>query len=132
MSVFGRGSDTGPCPCGSGDGYAACCGRLHRGEAVAETAEQLMRSRYAAFVVRDAGHLVRTWHPRTRPDALELGDDDPDWLGLTILRTSGGGASDDSGEVEFRAAYRGGALHERSRFVRRGGRWVYLDGTVLD
>ena len=30
------------CPCGSGKGYLACCGRLHTG-GVAETAEAVMR-----------------------------------------------------------------------------------------
>ena len=36
------------------------------------------------------------------------------------------------GEVEFRAHFRRDGepdvLHERSRFVREGGRWFYLDG----
>ena len=31
-----------------------------------------MRSRYTAFVLRDADHLWRTWHPRTRP--AQVGD----------------------------------------------------------
>ena len=35
---------------------------------------------------------------------------------------------DDTGEVEFTASYAGGEMHERSRFERRGGRWVYVDG----
>ena len=38
------------CPCGLGDDYASCCGRLHAG-APAPTAESLMRSRYSAFGV---------------------------------------------------------------------------------
>ena len=65
----------GNCPCLSGEQYADCCGRFHAGEAEAPTAEQLMRSRYSAFVVLDAGYLLRTWHPETRPASLEL---DPD------------------------------------------------------
>jgi uncharacterized protein YchJ len=44
------------CPCGLGDDYASCCGRLHAG-AHAPTAESLMRSRYSAFAVGDAGCL---------------------------------------------------------------------------
>ena len=40
-----------PCPCGSGTTYDACCGRLHRGAEQAATPEELMRSRYAAYVV---------------------------------------------------------------------------------
>jgi SEC-C motif-containing protein len=53
------------------------------------------------------------------------------WTGLEVLATDRGGPEDDEGTVEFRAGYRtpsgGGALHEVSRFVRRGGRWVYVD-----
>ena len=47
------------CPCGLGDDYDACCGRLHAG-APAPTAEALMRARYSAFAVGDAGYLLRT------------------------------------------------------------------------
>ena len=42
------------CPCGLGDDYESCCGRFHAG-APAPTAEALMRSRYSAFAVGDAG-----------------------------------------------------------------------------
>jgi uncharacterized protein YchJ len=57
------------CPCGLGEDYASCCGRLHTG-APAPTAESLMRSRYSAFAVADAGYLLRTWHPSRRPRTL--------------------------------------------------------------
>ena len=59
------------CPCGLGDDYASCCGRLHAG-APALTAESLMRSRYSAFAVGDAGYLRRTCHPSGRPRTLSL------------------------------------------------------------
>ncbi|HAU19042.1 MAG TPA: hypothetical protein DCS72_11975, partial [Marinobacter adhaerens] len=39
------------CPCGSGKSYSECCQPLHHGEA-ASTPEALMRSRYAAFVLK--------------------------------------------------------------------------------
>ena len=113
------------CPCGSGVRYDACCGRLHRGEAEAQTAEELMRSRYAAYAVGALDHVFRTWHPRTRPPELAP-DPALTWTGLTVL-----GAGEDW--VEFEAAFerdgRPGRLHERSRFERRRGRWVYVDGT---
>ncbi|MGZ4467890.1 MAG: YchJ family protein [Nocardioidaceae bacterium] len=121
------------CPCGSGTAYGGCCGPLHDGGA-APTAEALMRSRYSAFAIGHVDHLFRTWHPRTRPADLS---DTPDvtWEGLEVLRTTAGGAADDTGTVEFRARFRGrdGAphlLHETSRFERRAGRWVYVDGDV--
>lgn len=102
------------------------------------TAEELMRSRFAAFVRADASWLRRTWHPSTRPDAdaLDL-TDNPAWRGLQIVDTVAGGPGDDTGIVEFRATYRApgggvGVLHERSRFVREGGRWFYVDGDVIE
>lgn len=112
------------CPCGGGT-YAACCGPLHLGERRAETAEELMRSRYAAFVLGRDDYLTVTWHPRTRPVELEL----PDrvWTGLEILDVVDGGASDNDGIVEFVARYEGGEQRERSTFTRRAGRWVYVE-----
>jgi SEC-C motif-containing protein len=118
------------CPCGSGRLYDGCCGLLHRGQESARTARELMRSRYSAYVVGDADYVLRTWHPRTRPDGLDLGRA-PKWQGLTLISSSDGREGDGSGEVEFRADFRGGSLHERSRFVRRAGRWVYVDGDDL-
>lgn len=82
-----------------------------------------MRSRYAAYAVGDLDHVFRTWHPRTRPAELEP-DPTLTWTGLAVL-----GAGEDW--VEFVASYeRGGSpgqRHERSRFERRAGRWLYLD-----
>ncbi|MGW0498429.1 YchJ family protein [Streptomyces sp. NPDC003007] len=115
------------CPCGLPQDYEACCGRYHSGAAAAPTAQALMRSRYCAFVKGDAGYLLRTWHPRTRPGTLEL-DPGTRWTGLEILGTTDGSAFHSTGGVEFRASYRGGSLHERSRFERVDGAWVYVDG----
>ncbi|MEL1263415.1 YchJ family protein [Pseudoxanthomonas putridarboris] len=121
------------CPCGTGRAYAACCGRYHAGEA-APDAEALMRSRYSAFVLRDAAYLRASWHPDTRPAELGV-EDGPDahtvWLDLSVKRHRVTGP--DAAEVEFVARYRVGGgsavrLHERSRFVRIEGRWYYLDG----
>jgi SEC-C motif-containing protein len=93
-----------------------------------------MRSRYSAFVVGYAAYLLATWHPDTRPAALDL-DGDVRWTGLDVLTTSGGSLLAAEGTVEFRAHYvRGraaGAQHENSRFLREGGRWRYLDGVTL-
>lgn len=126
------GATTGPCPCGSGEPYAACCRPLHEGRP-ALTAEQLMRSRYAAYAVGDLDHVFRTWHPRTRPSDLEPSPGLV-WRGLEIVRVADGGPDDTAGLVEFRARFGSpegdGVLHETSRFERRGGRWVYVDGDV--
>jgi SEC-C motif-containing protein len=121
------------CPCLSGLTYDACCGRLHDGIAVAQTAEQLMRSRFSAFAVSDAAYLLQTWHPSTRPATLEL-DADRRWYRLDIVATREGGPFDRTGVVEFEAYHRGaggaGTQREISRFVREDGRWLYLDGVA--
>lgn len=122
-----------PCPCGSGRGYGDCCGPFLAGTAVPETAEQLMRSRYTAHVLRDHDWLLATWHPATRRSGIDL-DDQMRWLGLQILTTRDGGRDDTHGTVEFVARYkisgRAHRLHERSRFQRRNGGWVYVDGDL--
>lgn len=115
------------CPCGLSEPYEGCCGRYHSGEAAAPTAEALMRSRYSAFVKGDSGYLLRTWHPRTRPARLDL-DPGTKWTGLEVLGATEGSAFHRTGTVTFRASYRGGSLHERSRFERIDGAWVYVDG----
>ncbi|MEV5878233.1 YchJ family protein [Streptomyces sp. NPDC052101] len=119
------------CPCGLPQPYDACCGRFPTGPAAAPSAELLMRSRYSAFVTGNAGYLLRTWHPRTRPERLDL-DPRMTWTGLEILDTTDGSAFHTTGTVTFRASYRGGSLHERSRFERVDGAWVYVDGDFLD
>ncbi|MEU9991231.1 YchJ family metal-binding protein [Streptomyces sp. NPDC048045] len=120
---------TRTCPCGRPESYDACCGRYHAG-AAAPSAEALMRSRYSAFVKGDAGYLLRTWHPRTRPVRLDL-DPGMKWTGLEVLGTTDGSAFHITGTVTYRASYRGGSLHERSRFERVDGAWVYVDGDFL-
>jgi SEC-C motif-containing protein len=93
-----------------------------------------MRSRYSAFAVADPAYLLATWHPATRPRTLTL-ETERRWTGLDVLGTSGGALFDQEGIVEFRAHHVGaggpGTQHERSRFLREGGRWFYVDGVSL-
>ncbi|MBV6761820.1 MULTISPECIES: YchJ family protein [Rhodococcus] len=130
MTAVHTGTVTVRCPCLLGEPYDECCGRYHRGEAKAPTAERLMRSRFSAFAVLDADYLLATWHPSTRPADLDL-DPEQRWTRLDILGTTGGGLLDTTGTVEFRAHYvldgHRESLHENSRFVREDGNWLYLD-----
>ena len=135
---------TDACPCG-GVAYARCCGPFHAGKAVPATAEQLMRSRYSAYVLGDTAYLRRTWHPSTCPVDLETSEADAAatrWLGLDVKRHTPQDAV--HATVEFVARYKVGGrahrLHETSRFVRLDasgaesaeGRWLYVDGTFPD
>ena len=130
--------DTGgmsECPCGSGHPYARCCEPYLDG-APAPTAEALMRSRYTAYVLRNEDHLFRTWHPRTRP-SLPYTDREMQWTGLRIDEVVAGQVGDSTGVVEFVASWVGedgriASMRERSRFERRGGRWVYVEGDVRE
>lgn len=121
------------CPCTSGDTYDSCCGPILSGALTAPTALRLMRSRFTAFATGDSTYLLRSWHPSTRPDHLEL-DSGTRWTRLDILGTAAGGPFDNDGVVEFEAFYREkGAtrsMRERSRFVRENRVWTYLDGKL--
>lgn len=121
-----------PCLCGSKQMYRDCCGTFLDGNLNPATAEQLMRSRYTAYVLQQEPYLLKTWHPSTRPAALQLHESAPvKWLDLKISRTECGAKDDVDGIVEFCARYKvhGKAerLHETSRFVKENGRWYYLD-----
>ncbi|CRK59429.1 UPF0225 protein YchJ [Alloactinosynnema sp. L-07] len=89
-----------------------------------------MRSRFSAFAVGDADYLLATWHPSTRPKRVAIDPADV-WTHLEIVGRSGGGPFHTEGTVEFRAHYEAhgtpGVVRENSRFVREGGRWLYVD-----
>jgi SEC-C motif domain protein len=129
LDAFIRLQPTDRCPCLSGAAFAECCARFLTGAMDAPTAEQLMRSRYSAFVVGDSEYLLATWHPSTRPVSLEL-DPALRWVRLDIVGRDRGGPLDRDGIVEFRAFYRHdgerGEQHEVSSFVREAGRWRYV------
>jgi SEC-C motif-containing protein len=133
------------CPCG-GPALATCCGPYLDGQAVAPTAEALMRSRYTAYTLQDEDYLRATWHPSTRPaEQLIEQNEKVQWLGLEVksaLRLRQRKAElpeqSDRDTVEFVARFKIGGrahrLHELSRFVREPGadgvqRWFYLDGS---
>ncbi|GAA1834104.1 YchJ family metal-binding protein [Luedemannella flava] len=121
------------CPCGSGAGYDECCGRWHRAPGSAPTPEALMRSRYTAFALGNAGYLLRTWHPDTRPPTLDL-TDGLRYTKLEVLASDGGTMFHTEGTVTFRAHYldraKPGVMEEHSRFVRDANTWLYV-GPIL-
>ena len=109
--------------------FSACCGPFLEENLPAPDAEALMRSRYSAFVLERADYLLATWHASTRPATLDFAPG-AKWLGLEVR--SHRVLDADHAEVEFvarcREAGRATRLHERSRFVREAGRWLYVDG----
>ena len=131
---FGTGLDSSPCPCGDGM-YRTCCGPLHCGDQRAETAEQLMRSRYSAFVKGELEYLLATHPDADVPEAerrqqLRRSFRGTRWMGLRILSCTDGGVGDLAGTVVFEARHREGVLRETSFFQRSGGSsdgdWLYI------
>lgn len=124
------------CPCQSQRRYDECCGKFHNNSELAETAEQLMRSRYSAFVMELSDYLLATWHPSKRPAALSFNEQPKQkWLGLQIKRFEL--VDENNAIVEFVARYtvngRAHRLHEVSRFIRETDnneklQWFYIDG----
>jgi SEC-C motif-containing protein len=138
-----------PCPCGGGL-FASCCNPYLAGDAVPPSAEQLMRSRYSAFALRNEAYLRATWHASTLPaGAIVDPDEKLQWLGLEVksaLRLRQRKANlpeqqdtDSTADtVEFVARFKVGGrahrLHEVSNFVREPDsagvlRWFYVDGS---
>lgn len=140
VRLSGEGDE--PCPCGGGP-YASCCAPLIEAGKPANTAEQLMRSRYTAFArasrsPRAIDHLLRTHpetglNPRERRRDLQASTRAVQWLGLSVLATEAGGPDDATGTVTFEARWRSrsgetGVMRECSRFGRgAAGEWLYLE-----
>jgi len=124
------------CPCGSGLAYTECCEPLIRGERPAPTAEQLMRSRYTAYVNKEIPYLQTSLHPDHRKDYNEKTTrewaESADWLGLDIVRTEAGGADDKEGTVEFIASFshegKKTEHHEVASFQKMDGNWFFVHG----
>ncbi len=122
--------DTSKCPCGTGKPYPECCKPLHQGLASAKTAEELMRSRYTAYVKKLKDYLLATWHPNKREEMKNLDfEDGLRWLGLKITSTKAGLENDSEGEVNFIASYsfnsKSAQVNEHSHFIKEDGYWYY-------
>lgn len=132
------------CPCRVLDSkklsYEDCCGPFVTGKKKAPTAEALMRSRYAAYVVKnidyiDATQINEKHEVFNKEEALKWAESS-EWKGLEIKSTKKGETNDDSGLVEFIAHYQDKASgtdlkhHETSLFQKNGGEWKFKEGTI--
>ncbi len=124
------------CPCGAGKKYSDCCEPLIQGSKTAETAVELMRSRYTAFAVGEISYLKASLAPEEQKtfdmkSTLDWSKKST-WLGLEILNVKKGGSEDKAGTVEFMAKYsfEGKNLehHEVAQFRKTNGRWHFVDG----
>ena len=127
------------CYCGSQKIYKECCLPFISGKLKPETPEQLMRSRYSAFCIKDIEYLISTHHPSKRQlnerEILAQTIHETQWLGLKVLKIQKGSIEHQIGYVEFAAFYKNtkiGQLHENSKFIYENGQWYYFDGVLLD
>lgn len=124
------------CFCGRKKAYDQCCGPILSGNRSALTAEDLMRSRYSAFVQLNIDYILSTYSNKTRPinqkREIYHWAKSLIWIGLIILRTEMGDENDSKGWVEFQATYQENGrleiLHEKSFFIKEKGKWVYVSG----
>lgn len=126
------------CPCGSLKAFGQCCQPFLEGHLNVPTPEALMRSRYTAFCRGHVDYLIATHHPSKRQaddtQTLQNTINGTEWLGLTVIKAPRPKPTDTVGFVEFAAFYKRdefGQLHERSQFIKEGGRWYYLQGEIL-
>jgi SEC-C motif-containing protein len=128
------------CPCGSKLTYDRCCALLHRG-APAQSAEMVMRARYAAYALGRVSYLLKSTHPRSplrQADLvhwrreLQMTAEQTRFLKLDIRSVE-----EVSAEIAFVTfhvtAFQSGrnvSFSECSEFRCSGGRWLYFDGVV--
>src|SRR6187431_2930933 len=96
-----------PCPCNSGANFADCCEEIINGARESQTAEELMRARYAAFATGAIDFIVASTHSRTRPE-IDIEDirqwsQTSTWRGLQIFDTKL--VDDDQAYVSFEAQF---------------------------
>ena len=89
--------------------------------------EELMKSRYDAFVRQDWSYLVKTSTNQTLEELS--GASDIKWLKLNIINSY-------DNIVEFKAYYKENnktdVLHEKSTFIQKDGMWKYQDGELYN
>ena len=127
------------CHCGSQKLYKKCCFPFISGSLKPETPEQLMRSRYSAFCIKDVEYLISTHHSTKQEinerEILAQTINETQWLGLKVLKTDKSQINQGIGYVEFAAFYKNNKieqLHENSKFIYENAQWYYFDGVILE
>ncbi len=124
------------CPCTSGKDYPVCCEPLIQQKRKAETAEQLMRSRYTAYATGNVDWIVESQSPDGRQfvdkKATEEWSKRAKWSRMEVLEVTNGGPDDTEGFVDFKAYYTIGGEdithHEVASFRKEDGVWYFVDG----
>jgi len=121
------------CICGNNKTFNECCKKIISHQQNPLNAEELMRSRYSAYVQSNGAYLVYSTikeNQHTNDIALiEEFSRCVEWLKLDVLSAS-------QWQVEFKAYYRDNedikVLHEKSNFVLENNIFKYKDGLLYN
>lgn len=121
------------CYCNSNKPFEHCCEPFLHKLAFPKTPEQLMRSRYSAYVIHNADYLIATTYISERKfyaksEILKWSKSNT-WIKLEVLQAV-------KNIVEFKAYYLDEKLqakihHEKSTFKQVDAIWYYVDGEFL-
>lgn len=128
------------CPCGSGVKYKKCCGVYHKG-ALPKKAEQLMRSRYSAFALKNSKYIIKTTHEQNSDYTKDIKSWENSILDfsstcefrkLEILDFIDG---ENESYVTFKAYIfcngEDNSFTEKSKFLKEQNMWLYHSGEFL-
>lgn len=129
------------CPCGSGNNFIQCCDLLINKNELAQSPEQLMRSRYSAYATNNAEYIYNTYADISQASQsiseIKEWAEQTVWLKLVIHSTSSfvnNHCKSTLPTVHFSAYYRHEnkyyQLTEKSQFCFEREQWRYLDGEV--
>lgn len=124
------------CHCCSSRLFSDCCEPVITNRS-AQSPEQLMRSRYSAYVVKNYDYVLATYDPVQQQNlslqAIRESSKNTTWLQLEVLNAT---ESDRVGTVEFMATYSVDTdyfcMHELSSFVKKNTHWYYTTGVMQD
>ncbi len=121
------------CICGNKKDFSECCEPFITRQRIPQTTEELMRSRYSAYVQANGEYLVYSAVKENQYEEdialIEEFSNSVEWLRLDVLEVT-------PDTVEFKAYYHDQngiqVLHEKSNFVKENDIWKYKDGTLYN
>jgi SEC-C motif-containing protein len=122
------------CYCCSNRLFSDCCEPIIKNISALDP-EQLMRSRFSAYAVKNYAYVLATYAPEQRRNldlsTLRESAKNTRWLKLDVLGYS---EKDAVGLVEFIATYALDAdyfcIHELSSFIKQDAHWYYTTGVM--
>jgi SEC-C motif-containing protein len=124
------------CFCKSKLDFSACCEPIIS-KLNAASPEQLMRSRFSAYVLKNYEYILASYASEFRKNLsienLQESALNTTWLDLQVLDTTD---NNTNGTVEFVATYSVDGeffeMHELSNFIRQNDKWYYTDGVMKE